>query len=246
MKINLLYDGYRNDEEIYKDFKNNTISTDKDYFSEEYILIDEAPDFPIYIAKGSEEEKKMMFHEAIKTQIDHYISLDRSTHMNGTFWHSLLILDKRDYIIEHYPQVLESFKEFKLVVFRKFDWENYIYKCAIAAEYIIDSERNPTPESIENKINLVCENLDLYNYILKYNLFRNPDFISKFFTIVEKENISKELKAKLPDKYAQGKDLRYIRVVFEELNNSYPVLNSPALDIEALTEEIYSIMNKYK
>lgn len=245
MKVNLLFDGYKSNKNIFYDFKNDTISLDKDYFSEEFILIENAPDFPIYMGALIKGDKKGMFREAIITLMKDYIPLDRSIHLNENFWHSLLILEKREYIIDNYPRVLESYKNFQNIVFKNFDWENYIYKCVLAAEYIYDSEFINSAEDAEHYIHLIYENLDIYNYIIKYRLFRNSDFIIKFLTVIDQENLSQKMKAKLPEHPQLGKDERYGRLVFQELNNSYPVINSPALSIEELTSEINRILSMY-
>ncbi|MGS5800887.1 hypothetical protein ACVENB_04120 [Staphylococcus aureus] len=134
MEINLLNEGYKNNEDIYNDFLNGTINYDKDYFSKEYKIIDTVPDFPIYLANAHVNE----FIEAVNILKLHMIYTDRDIHLNGKFWHSYLLVEKRDYIIEKYPQVKNSIKNFNNIVLKKFDWENYVYKCILAAEYIRD------------------------------------------------------------------------------------------------------------
>ena len=59
--------------------------------------------------------------------------------LNEGFWYSLLCVYKRDYLLEKYPQVEEGIRRFNNIVLKKFDWENYIYKCVLAAQYVNDN-----------------------------------------------------------------------------------------------------------
>lgn len=242
MKIRLLKEGYKKDELLYTAFKNGEIVDDL-FFSEEIIEIDEAPDFPIYMGKGSEIQKKADFLAAFQSIADSYVNLDRDIHFNERFWHSLLITKKRDYIIEQYPQVLESYREFCNIVIKGFDWENYIYKCILAVEYIEDA--TDLVLSKKQYYELIVDNLDIYNYIIKYSIFRNGEFLVKILTIIHNLGISELLKGKIMDRPDLGKDERYGRRVIFELNKSYPVLMSPLLDVEALQEEFIKALGNY-
>lgn len=242
MKIRLLKEGYKKDELFYTAFKNGEV-TDDLFFSEEIIEIEEAPDFPIYMGKGSEIQKKDDFLVAFQAIANSYVKLDRDIHFNERFWHSLLITKKRDYIIEKYPQVLESYREFCNIVIKSFDWENYIYKCILAVEYIEDATELVL--SKEQYYELIVDNLDIYNYIIKYSIFRNGDFLVKILTVIHNLGISELLKGKITDRPDLGKDERYGRRVIFELNKSYPVLMSPLLDIEALQEEFIKALGNY-
>lgn len=54
MEIRLLKKGYKKNEQFYQDFLEDRIKEKEEYFSDKAVSIDDAPDFPIYIAKGSE------------------------------------------------------------------------------------------------------------------------------------------------------------------------------------------------
>ena len=88
MEIRLLKKGYKNNEQFYKDFLEDNIRTNDDYFSGEVVKIDEAPDFPIYMAKGNESEKKKLFLEAFEVISNSYLNTDRDVHFDELFWHS--------------------------------------------------------------------------------------------------------------------------------------------------------------
>ncbi|MDW3829200.1 DUF6339 family protein [Staphylococcus saprophyticus] len=241
MEINLLNEGYKNNEDIYNDFLNGTINYDKDYFSKEYKIIDTVPDFPIYLANAHVNE----FIEAVNILKLHMIYTDRDIHLNGKFWHSYLLVEKRDYIIEKYPQVKNSIKNFNNIVLKKFDWENYIYKCILAAEYIRDEGLYNNIEE-EKYAELLYENLDLFNYIIKYPIFRNSEFVMKFFSVIKDENLSSKMKEKIKHRNDLGKDERYGRRVLFELNKNYPIIMSPFLEKEELKNEIYKALRLYE
>ena len=242
MKIRLLKDGYKKDEALYEAFKAGEV-VDEDFFSDEYIELDTAPDFPIYMGKGSEAQKKQDFLEAFRVMEQSYVQLDRDIHFHELFWHSLFVQVKRDYIIEQYPQVLESYREFTNIVIKAFDWENYVYKCILAVEYVSDAE--DLRYSKETYYELIVDNLDVFNYIIKYAIFRNGDFLVKIMTIIHELGVSEILKGKITDRPDLGKDERYGRRVIFELNKSYPVLMSPLLDVEALKEEFVKALGLY-
>ena len=81
--------------------------------------------------------------------------------------------------VSNYPQIKRRKKRFDTVVIKNFDWQNYIYKCVLAAQYVndnVDSE-----EERQRYYELIFDNLDLYNYIIKYEIFRNEKFLLKYF-----------------------------------------------------------------
>jgi len=241
MEIRLLNSGYKKNEEIYQDFLDGTLSYDKDYFSSDFVIIDEIPDFPIYLAnKGTNE-----FVDAVKILKEHMVSTDRDIHLDSRFWHSFLLVEKRDYILDKYPQVKESIKNFNNIVMKKFDWENYIYKCMLSAEYISNAKLDSVEEE-EKYMRLIYENLDLFNYIIKYPIFRNSEFIIKLFNIIDEENLSSKMKEKIKHRSDLGNDERYGRRVIFELNKNYPIIMSPFLDKEELKTEIYSALELYE
>lgn len=242
MEIRLLKEGYKKDELLYTAFKNGEVIDDL-FFSEETVEIEDAPNLPIYMGKGSEVQKKADFLEAFKTIAHSYVHLDRDIHFNERFWHSLIITKKRDYIIGKYPQVLDSYREFGNIVIKTFDWENYIYKCILAVEYIEDATELVL--SKEQYYELIVDNLDIFNYIIKYSIFRNGEFLVKILTVIHNLGISDILKAKITDRPELGKDERYGRRVIFELNKAYPVLMSPLLDIESLEEEFLKALSNY-
>ena len=142
MEIRLLNEKEIKTEEFYNDFLEGNINSKEEYFDGNVITIEEAPDFPIYIAKGSEDEKKVLFSRAINIISEYYINIDRDIHMNKMFWYSLFCTKKREYLLNEYPQIKDSKNNFHNIVLKKFDWENYVYKCILAAEYIKDYTDN--------------------------------------------------------------------------------------------------------
>ena len=229
MEIRLLNEGYKGNETFYNDFLNDKILENDNYFSDKTVIIEESPDFPIYIAKGSEDEKKENFKLAFEVIASSYINTDRDLHLDELFWHSLLVTKKREFIINNYPSVNTSIKEFENIVIKKFDWENYIYKCVLAVEYVEDIIEDPNDK--EHYYELIIDNLDIFNYIIKYSVFRNAEFAINILTIIDELNISGIMKSNIKNRPDLGKDERYGRRVIFELNKNYPVIMSPLLDI---------------
>jgi hypothetical protein len=238
VEIRLLEKGYKNNEQFYKDFLDDQIQLKEEYFSNEVVHLDKTPDFPIYIAQGSEAERKVLFLEAFHVLTDYYLDTDRDIHLNELFWHSLLIT-KREYLLENYPKITEGINHFNNIVLKKFDWENYIYKCVLGAQYINDFVTDP--EKRERYYSLLVDNLDIYNYIIKYEIFRNDRFLINILDIIDELDLSKTLKAKIKERDDLGKDERVGRRVIFEFNKSYPVIMSPMLE----KEELKSIFLKY-
>ena len=232
MEIKLLKKDFLKKEEFYKDFLDDKIVEKDEYFSDEVVHINNAPDFPIYMGKGSEEEKAKLFMEAFEVMSNFYLNTDRDIHMNERFWYTLLCVYKRNFILKMYPQVGESIKDFHNIVLKKFDWENYIYKCILAAQYVKDNTDNE--DDRKKYYSLIVENLDVYNYMIKYEVFRNDKFIINVLDIINDNNLSSILKAKIKDRPDLGKDERYGRRVLFEFNKAYPIVMSPMLSKDEL------------
>ncbi|MDO5292896.1 MAG: DUF6339 family protein [bacterium] len=243
MEIRLLKPGYKNNEQFYLDFLDGTLNDKEEYFSEERVYIEEAPNFPIYMGRGSEEEKRAQFEEAFQVIEKSYIHIDREQMMEEIFWHSLLCTKKRDYILSNYPKVKESYSDFQNIVIKKFDWENYIYKCVLGAQYVED---NVSSDEKEKYYNLILDNLDLYNYIIKYSIFRNDKFLINILSIIGDLELSDILKAKIKGRDDLGADERYGRRVIFEFNKSYPIVMSPMLEKEELQEYFIEYLGYYR
>src|SRR5699024_9296419 len=149
----------------------------------------------------------------------------------------------RSYIITHYEEAISSEAKFKNIVLKKFDWENYIYKCVMAVDYIENATE--LVFSKENYYELIVDNLDIYNYIIKYTIFRNNSFLIKILTIIEQLNISTIMKAKIKNRPDLGADERYGRRVIFEMNKSYPVMMAPLMDVETLKQQCVQALRLY-
>lgn len=93
-----------------------------------------------------------------------------------------------------YPRVGESIKDFRNIVLEKFDWENYIYKYVLVAQYVKDNTDNEDDK--KRYYNLIVENLDVYDYMIKHEVFRNDKFIINVRDIINDNNLSSILKIK--------------------------------------------------
>lgn len=243
IEIRLLKKGYKNNEQFYKEFLEDTLKNKDEYFSGEVVYIDEAPDFPVYMGKGSEEEKKELFLQAFDIISKHYLNTDRDIHFDEVFWHSLLCVYKRGYLLEQYPQLKEGINHFNNIVTKDFDWESYIYRCVLGAQYINDNISDE--DERKRYYELIIDNLDLYNYIIKYEIFRNDKFLLNILTITDDLDLSKILKAKIKGRDDLGKDERVGRRVIFEFNKSYPIIMSPMMEKEELQEIFLKYLSYY-
>lgn len=92
----------------------------------------------------------------------------------------------------------------------------------------------------------VINNLDLYNYLIKYTVTRNDKFIINVLKIVERNNLSTLMKSQIKDRPDLGKDERYGRRVIFEFNKDYPVVLSPMMDIDDMESLLLNHLSKYK
>ena len=103
MEVRLLKKSVIRTEEFYKDFLEGNIELKDEYFDgDKVVYIDEAPDFPIYMAIKNEEEKNKLFKEAFDIISKYYIKTDRDIHLDEMFWYSLFCTKKREYLLEKY------------------------------------------------------------------------------------------------------------------------------------------------
>ncbi len=232
--------------DFFEYFSNPNIKCDE-LFSEEYYEVENISFFPIYIAEGRDEEKKKQFLEGFNTIKLNYLILGKEILLDKIFWYSLFFTkDYRNYIIENYPQTLKSEKKFKNIVLKKFDWENYVYKLVLGADYI--SEEVVNEEHHDKYFNLIFNNLDVYNYLLKSELFRNGKFMKNILDVIDKNNISSDLKKRILDIEKPNVDKRVGREIIASLSQSYPTLFIHDLDyddFEILFMKFYKQYNNF-
>lgn len=203
MQVNLLDENYKDDKEFYQAFLEDSI-WQSSYVSEEFVnLPDEIPEFGIYFANRDVKIREAEFIETIKICAKYVIKIDRDIVMDERFWHSYLCLYKRKYLLDKYPQLKDGYDQFKRIVIKKFDWENYIYKAILIAQYI---EENTKPEQYEKYYQLILQNMDMFNYIIKYEIFRNGSFLIKIMDIIDETGLSKVLKSKIKNRSDLGRD----------------------------------------
>lgn len=221
----------------------NLIEGDIDHFSEDEFILPELRPFPFYLAYKDTNKLEKSFMEAFKIIKEDYIHIDREITMSQQFWHSLLLVNFRNYVIEEHPAVTTNKNRFKNIIIKSLDWENYIYKCLLAVEYAVD---NLPEEEHELFYSAVINNLDLYNYLIKYSVTRNDKFIINVLKIVERNNLSILMKSRIKDRPDLGKDERFGRRVIFEFNKDYPVVLSPMMDTDELENLLLDHLSKYK
>ena len=88
--------------------------------------------------------------------------------MSERFWHSWLCLYQRERLLEKYPKLKRAIQLLNVVI-KNFDWENYIYKGLLIAQYV---QENAAPDKYEHYYSVILDNLDVFNYIIKYADFQ--------------------------------------------------------------------------
>jgi len=242
-EIKLLKRGYKNNEQFYKDFIDDQLKNNEEYFSDKVVYINEAPDFPIYLNVTDDEIRNKLYHEAFEIISTYYLQTDRNVHFNEEFWHSLLCVYKRDYLLSQYPEIKEDINTFNNIVLKAFNWESYIYKCVLGAQYINDNVKEPNER--KKYYQLIIDNLDLYNYIIKYEIFRNDRFLINILEIINDHGLTKIVKSKIIDRDDLGKDERVGRRIIFEFNKSYPIIMSPMLKKQELEELFFLYLGYY-
>lgn len=162
--------------------------------------------------------------------------------MNQSFWQSIFLVNFREYVLDNYPIVKKNKNNFRNIVLKPFDWENYIYKCLLAVEYVSD-QIDQSEHLVYFK--LIINNLDLFNYLIKYTVFRNDRFIVTILKIVNKFNLASTLKAQIKERPDLGSDERYGRRVIFEFNKEYPVILSPMMTEENIEKLFLQHLKKY-
>lgn len=242
MEIKLLSGNYKNDENFYQAFLNDTL-WQSEYLSNESKLIPrKLSDFPIYLNRFDSTSYENDYLEMLHAMTAYVLDIDRDITMDECFWHSWLCLYQREYLLEKYPKIKEKYSNFKNIVIKKFDWENYIYKGLLIAQYVQD---NVAPQARERYYRLILNNFDMFNYIIKYEIFRNGQFLINIMDVIDETGLSAVLKAKIKNRPDLGKDERYGRRVLFEMNKAYPVVMSPMLDKESLKGYFLEYLSYY-
>lgn len=246
MEVKLLCEGYKNRETLFLEFVNHELWPN--CVSDEAITIPgllDIPDFPVYFGKMKDVEKVEGFLELVRTIEKYILSADRDVYMDERFWHSYLCLYKREFLLDKYPQIRQDKKEFLNIVLKPFDWENYIYKAVLAAQYVTDHVKSGDEAEKERYYQLILHNMDVFNYIIKYEIFRNSDFLVNVLDIIAETGLSKVLKARIKDRPDLGKDERYGRRIIFEFNKSYPIVLAPMLEKEHLKKYFLQYLSYY-
>ena len=113
MEIKLLTDHYKNDENFYQAFLEDTL-WQSDYLSNESVLIPRTlPSFPIYLNQSRNESA---YFEMFRVMTEYVLELDRDITMSERFWHSWLCLYQRDYLLDKYPKIKVDYSAFKTLL----------------------------------------------------------------------------------------------------------------------------------
>ena len=241
MRFNLIKEELINAHEVlFEALKNKDFT---EIVSEELVEIPEVRPFPIYMHKLTPQKRDDYFKEAFRVIHEDYIDLNRDMILEHRFWLSLYFFEFRDYLINKYPKAIKSLGEFKNIVTKKFDWENYIYKSILVVEYLNDFRE---ANEHEHYYDLILSNFDLFNYTIKYNLTKNGQFLLTILDIIDKNNLTEEMKKSISHRNDLGRDERYGRRIIYEFNKNYPVMMFPEMNYSTIENYFLEFYDLYK
>ncbi len=241
MKVNLLNAGYKKNAEFYDSFLRDSLRADG-FISDKTVSLPDMDNFPIYFGHYTKKDDPHTLLDLIIFFQENFIHLDMDVYMNELILHSLIVTKMRSYILDLYPKIYEGQNYFETIVTRSFDWENYLYKAAIIAKYVTE---NVPEDEHQEYFQLILNNLDIFNYIIKSKIFRNSDFFIKFFNIVKERDLSSALKSQIKNNNNPKSDIRVGRMVILEFSNAYPALLSPLLPQEEFNIHFEKFLSYY-
>lgn len=246
MKIKLLKNGYKTNKQFYYDFLEDKIKENNDYFGEDYIYLDQAPDFPIYIKTQKKKERESEFLEAFYTLSKSYMrELPKETWFRESFWHSLFCTKKVNFIIENYPQIMDSHNSFKNIVVKAFNRENYVYKYVLGVQAVetktqdIEDEKEKIKEQ-DRYYRLIANNGFTYTTMLTYPILRNKNFIINMLDIIDEENLAMTERI-----YHNGREKEIATAMLYEFRQNYPIKLYPLMDKDTLKTCVVDFIEEY-
>lgn len=168
-EIYLLKDPILDEQDFYESFLKGTLE-EKGYFSDQRVQVPDVEEFIFYI-NSSQSGSKDLFRNLVQIMMDYFVDLKQEIFLDQNFWRSYISTKLRNSTIRNHPQIRENFDNFRIIVLRALDWENYLYKAAIYGSILRD--RLADANERDQYIDLIHENMDLFNYILKKRVFRN-------------------------------------------------------------------------
>lgn len=241
MKINILRNEYIYSEKFIEDFKTNNVGSLQSEYTDESVEINNIEPFNFYLNISNEDRRSFEYIDSLN-KIINYLILPQKILMNHDFWITLFSKYYYSFTISKFPQLLTKNSDFKNILFKSFDWENYIYKLIIITQYIEDTR---PIEEYQKYFNIVVDNLDVVNYLLKNKIFNNANFFVNVLDTIVSTDSSKVLKKSLVKNAKKDKDERVGRKVIFEFNRDYPVISSPILDFEEFKLRFIKYYNEY-
>ncbi|WP_311480700.1 hypothetical protein [uncultured Anaerococcus sp.] len=203
---------------------------DKDgYFTENFVDVPPVEDFIPYA--GNADNNSEVLKNLIYVMINNFIELNQDIYMNESFWRSYLVQKLRMPLIKKYPKLAHDYNLFDRIVLRKFNWENYLFKAATYG--IVLSDRVGDPVLLDEYIDIICDNMDLFNYILKLKALKVDNFIYntiKFMHEFKDTDLGSFLKYRSQAEI--NKEDSAGRIVLTEMNTAYPSILFPMLDYD--------------
>lgn len=166
-----------------------------------------------------------------------------SLYEDGSFWFSLFLTRFQIDLMRDYPQLKTSSESLKNILLKGFNWENYIYKAVVIVKLKHASQSRFGNTDV---VDLILDDLDLFNYLIKSPLFRNLGFILNIFELTRRNAFPVRLKSQIKSEKYKQKDKRFGRRIVYELNKVYPVLFVQKFEMEELGTKLNEIIRQYQ
>lgn len=239
-EIYLLKDPIVNELDFYNSFLRNTLKEDN-FFTDTKVEVPDLDEFITYSGNANKNSSKIL-GDLIKIMLYNFIDLKQDIYMSQNFWMSYLVSKLRMSLFRNHPTISENFNTFRLIVLRKFDWENYLYKATIFANVLNDKLQDK--DLLDDYIDVILNNMDLFNYILKLSSLRNDNLIYNMITLLY-ENKDSKLSSflKYRSKDTIDVDASPARLVLLEFNTTYPAILFPMLNYDDFKAIFFKYLN---
>jgi hypothetical protein len=244
MQIRKVDKRYFDSKELRDHFVNGTLHEHHEFFLDEFYDIG---DFDIryfnpYAGNVKSPHIDIIWDHLIAAVSEIMEGIPASLYEDGNFWFSLFLTRFQIELLDDYPQLKKTSEPLKNILLKRFNWENYIYKAVVIVKLKDVAMRRFGNTDV---INVILDDLDLFNYLIKSPLFRNLDFIVSVFELNRQNAFPVRLKSQIKSEKYKQKDKRFGRRIVYELNKVYPVLFVQKFELDELGIKMNEIIGQY-
>jgi len=244
MQIRKIDKRYFESKELRDHFVNGTLLNNHEFLLDEYYDTGnfEVHYFNPYAGNTKSPNNDQIWENLISSVSEIMENVPASLYEDESFWFSLFLTRFQIELLDDYPQLRQSSEPLKNILLKKFNWENYIYKAVLIVKLKDAAIRRFGSAEV---VDLILDDLDLFNYLIKSPLFRNLDFILNIFELTRRNTFPVRLKSQIKSEKYKQKDKRFGRRIVYELNKVYPVLFVQKFELDELGIKMNEIIGQY-